>query len=401
MVLRLKNRHSFRILMVINKFWPLIGGAEKQARILSRELYKKGVHVKILTGAYSVVPRGWSQVDQVPVYRHVVPRIPVKDGRSLHGYGYMLSLPIILYKLRTSFDLIHVHQMTYGAWSSAAVARVIKKPVITKVSNTGANFDLHQLRKALPVFYRLMLPTMLKNTTRLIAICSETINELEGIGVSKAKIDFIPNGVEIPADNDNSKRSKFRNRLGINPETFLICFVGRLVYQKNVSNLLAAIKYLKEAYFIEPLLILVGDGKMKISLMEEAKKLKISHLVHFAGAVNDTIPYFRAADVFVLPSLAEGLSNALLEAMAHRLPCIASDVGGNPDIIQNGGNGLLVPSGDSRALATEIRKLHNNPELRARLGNSARKKVEKEYDIESIADRYIDLYHDILNPGGK
>jgi glycosyltransferase involved in cell wall biosynthesis len=110
------------------------------------------------------------------------------------------------------------------------------------------------------------------------------------------------------------------------------------------------------------------------------------------GAVDDVAPYIRAADLFVLPSAAEGLSNALLEGLASGLPAVATAVGGNPDLIESDDNGLLVPVDDAPALSAAIRALLAAPERRARLGQRARERVRAEFDITIAVDRLEALY---------
>jgi glycosyltransferase involved in cell wall biosynthesis len=118
--------------------------------------------------------------------------------------------------------------------------------------------------------------------------------------------------------------------------------------------------------------------------------------VRFHGRVDDPAVHTRAADLFVLPSLSEGISNALLEAMAQGLPCIATDIPGNRDLIRDGETGLLVPTGDPGALAQRIALLAGDEGLRASLGRAARRLVEVRFDIDSVAREYAALYRGLL-----
>lgn len=385
-----------RVLMVISQFYPIVGGAERQAQKLAKALLKRGVQVTVLTGGYRGMGRELSEVEGIPVYRHFARGIPLPKGEFGQGYGYMLGLALALYRFRDSYDLIHVHQMLYSAWTAGVVGNWMNKPVIAKVGNTGERFDLYQLEQSPRIIGRWMARSMKEKITRAIAICSKSINELQRAGFSRDQITLIPNGVDVPNEVEAFDRDAFRHDLGVDRDTPIIVFVGRLLPKKDISTLLAALKRLTESVCATPTLLLVGDGKLRPLLEAQAQSLGITHLVRFIGQVQDVGPYLRASDVFVLSSRAEGLSNALLEAMVHRLPCIATTVGGNTDVIEDGVNGLLVPAGDVVGLATSLKRLIENPDLRTRLAVAGWETVGARFSIEHIADQYLKLYREIL-----
>jgi glycosyltransferase involved in cell wall biosynthesis len=125
--------------------------------------------------------------------------------------------------------------------------------------------------------------------------------------------------------------------------------------------------------------------------------LEISERVDFCGSTEQVFEYLQKADVFILPSRAEGLSNALLEAMACGLPVITSNIPANIEVIEHERNGLLFTVEDSKSLADAVTSLINSTELRERLGKAARQTVEKQYGLGTIADRYISLYQEMLS----
>src|SRR5262249_36402224 len=143
-------------------------------------------------------------------------------------------------------------------------------------------------------------------------------------------------------------------------------------------------------------LVLVGDGPDRAALEAQAVALGIEERVHFTGAVADPAEYLRAADAFVLPSVAEGMSNSLLEAMATGLPCLASDIGGNTDLIESERTGLLVPPSDWNAWRGALTRVVEDRHLARRLGDAARARIDAEFSLTVVVDRYLALYRRLL-----
>jgi glycosyltransferase involved in cell wall biosynthesis len=173
-----------------------------------------------------------------------------------------------------------------------------------------------------------------------------------------------------------------------------VVFTGRLHPQKNLGLLLEAWPAVVRASGAS--LMLVGDGEERESLRARAAELGVANQVHFTGRVDDPSQYLRAADAFVLPSVAEGMSNSLLEAMATGLPCLASDIGGNTDLLGEGGAGWLLPGDDPEAWADAIIRVVTDRGLRFDLGSAARKRVEAEFSLEVVVDHYQSLYRIML-----
>ena len=144
-------------------------------------------------------------------------------------------------------------------------------------------------------------------------------------------------------------------------------------------------------------LILVGPGSDRERLARRAAELGISDRVQFVGAVPDPADHLRAADVFVLPSVAEGMSNSLLEAMATALPCVVSGIGGNSDLITDHATGRLVADATAEAWAATLLELLNNPEEAKRLGTAARQRIDEQFSLVAVVDRYLDLYQALVD----
>jgi glycosyltransferase involved in cell wall biosynthesis len=199
-----------------------------------------------------------------------------------------------------------------------------------------------------------------------------------------------PNG--FPAG-DVKPRADYRGRGG----TVRVVFVGRLDRQKNpvlVLEALARAARLTGGGALE--VIFLGDGPEREALVERARELGVLDRARFLGRVGDVPRHLDEADVFVLPSLSEGVSNALLEAMAHGLPCIATDIPGNSDLIRDRDTGLLVRTGDADAVARAMLELAADSALRERLGRAARAFIEERFDMSRVAARYAALYTELV-----
>jgi glycosyltransferase involved in cell wall biosynthesis len=173
-----------------------------------------------------------------------------------------------------------------------------------------------------------------------------------------------------------------------------VIFTGRLHPQKNLPLLLEA--WANVARETAANLILVGPGSERPRLIELADSLGISQRVQFVGPVDSPAEYLRAADIFVLPSVAEGMSNSLLEAMATALPCVVSGIGGNTDLIADRQTGRLVAEPTAETWSTTLIELLENSAERRRLGEAAHERIDSEFALEVVVDRYVDLYRRMI-----
>lgn len=189
-------------------------------------------------------------------------------------------------------------------------------------------------------------------------------------------------------------RAACRRALGLKEDAFWIGSVGRLSIEKGHAFLLDAV-----AQVAAPVpnirLAIVGDGPQRASLEQQARKLRIDGLVHFAGFLRDVQPWMQAFDVLVNPSLTEGLPNVLLEAMALGTPVVATAVGGVPDLLGGDPCGLLIPPGNSHALAAAVLEFHCDPALADRLVRAAHARVG-DYSPERQNQALLDLYANVL-----
>jgi glycosyltransferase involved in cell wall biosynthesis len=366
-----------RVLMIISYFYPHLGGAEQQALRLAAQLTKRGIRVVVLTRKFKGLP-SYEVIKNIPVYRHI--RI-LPWGKSF-ALTYMLSVFWFLLKKRHAYDIIHCHLLQGFHSIVAIVFKVLfQKKVVIKVGATGPISDFIMIKKISLGEFLLKRITL---ADRLVTVCSQSTAEALQAGFSSRQVVQIPNGVDT---NYFETLSSSGNRKDIT-------FIGRLDHMKGVQVLLEAFKTLKENGVAAHLTI-IGDGPDREKLKSRAMQAGIADSISFCGAVEDIIPYLQKSALFVLPSLSEGLSNVLLEAMACGLPIVTTRVGGNIDLIRDGENGILVETENSNQLSVAIKKILQDKALAKKLGSEARKTVEQRFSLISIADRYLSLYREL------
>jgi glycosyltransferase involved in cell wall biosynthesis len=364
-----------------------IGGAERQTLKLSRALKGLGVQVKIVAVQTNQQRPRLHEVEGVPIDElKVLWRVFERKGlRRIGVYLYMLRLLLHLLKHRGEFNIIHAHSALTGAFISVLAGHWLEKRVIVKVMNSGHRNDLKRLRTSTGLIGASRMAEYIRGCDRIIALNQLAAAELREMGFVDEQIVHIPNGVEV-----DEIEPKVDYTLS---KPVRLVYVGRLHKAKGIDKLLIALQSVWQRCPQQTwLLTLLGTGPLYSELLELAEELDVASLVHFQGQVQDVSPFLKESDVFVLPSRAEGISNALLEAMACGLPCVATDNAGNCTLISHEQDGLLVPVDDSEALAEAILRCADDKRLRERLGRNARATVESQYSIDSVAKRYASLY---------
>jgi glycosyltransferase involved in cell wall biosynthesis len=313
----------------------------------------------------------------------------VKGLRKFGNYIFLVSLLFHLFLHRKSFDVIHVHSATVSALGVALAGRWLRKPTVMKVMASGEWSDFRRMRRGGEIPWGGCFLRWLRHVDRVICVNREAGDECEREGFPAEKRVSIPNGfpaLEVVPVADYPEKGEI-----------LVTFVGRLDAQKNPALLMNAL-HLAAVEGGGPRIRarFLGDGPQKADLIEESKRLGLESQVEFLGRVENVPEHLRATDIFVLPSLSEGVSNALLEAMAHGLPCIATAIPGNTDLILDRRTGLLVEPGDPCALSRAILEVARDCKLRASLGRAGRAQILEHFDMEGVARRYAELYRSLL-----
>ena len=374
---------SLRVAMIIQGYHPRVGGAERQLMALVPLLQARGAEIHILTRRYAGL-KPFEMIGGVPVHR-----LPIPGPKAIASMSFTLAALPLLLKLRP--DVIHAHELLSPTTTAVAAKRLLRTPVAAKVLRGGTLGDLAKLQRK-PLGQR-RIATFRQQVDAFITISQEIDEELAAVGVPQGKRPFIPNGVDMTRFNpvDAATKQALRTQLGL-PDGLTAVFTGRLAAEKRVDQLIALWPEVRAAQ-PQANLLLVGTG-------EEEDKLKAAagEGVHFAGRTEDVTPYLQAADLFILPSATEGLSNALLEALAVGLPAIATNVGGAPDVIQHDHSGWLIPPDQPETLRQAILTLLADENRRAKLGQNGRLTIQQNYALSHTADRLFALYQQLCDP---
>ena len=213
------------------------------------------------------------------------------------------------------------------------------------------------------------------------------------VGIAERKIVTIHNGVDTRRFGDGDRMAG-RAVLGVEGDTVVVGTVGRLDPVKDQIGLLDAYAQLRENG-VRHRLVLVGDGPCRADLEARAARPDLRGHVRILGERGDVPRLLAGFDLFVLPSIAEGISNTVLEAMASGLPLVATRTGGNPELVEDGVTGRLVPVGDRSALAAALGAYLADPHVRALHGKAGRQRAIDEFSLERMADRHRRLYAEL------
>jgi len=282
-----------------------------------------------------------------------------------------------------NFDIVHMH--TGHAHMLGAMACAFNSTPVCVVSK----------RVAFPLRTGPLGIAKLKYFWRIdayIAVCDAIRQLLIGVGVDAAKVHVVYSGVVPPQIEDGST---VREELGVGVDEKLVGNIGALVDAKGQRYLVEAIPLiLKKAPKTK--FVIVGSGRLESSLKSCASRLGVSGSVFFPGFRKDVGRYLAALDLFVAPSCMEGLNNSIIEAMMVGKPVIASDVGGIPEIIENGKTGLLVSPGSHITLAEAILDGLNNPEKAARLASAGQETALRKFTTDKMIDGTVGVYEQLL-----
>lgn len=318
----------------------------------------------------------------------VSPSIPVFEMGGQGGNDPWLPFRLARLFRETRPDVVHTRnaESFYYGFLGAKLAGI--KCIVH--SEHGRTFNDRAIRFVVQRW-------LSKHIQALFAVSEQLKHDLvKHVGIPEQRIRVLHNGVDLERFGAGD-RAAVRHQLGLRQTDLAIGSVGRLVPVKNYSLLLTAVAALDRENLVA---VLVGDGPARAGLEDLAKTLGIGHQVRFLGHRDDITSLLAAMDIFVLPSTHEGMSNTLLEAMASGVPSIASDVGGNPEIISHGHDGYLFSSGDAPELARLLQRLCHDVDLRRSLGETGRARIASNFSIQAMIARYEDLYETtVLNQG--
>jgi L-malate glycosyltransferase len=368
----------------VSFFHPFASGAERQALVQGAELVKRGHTVHVVTRSVPGYPIDDEEYKGIFIHRW----IKTATRGPLFGLSFVAGVVAALRRLRSEIDLIHTHQALWEAVATGLARPLLAgTPTLIQPASAGYYGEAEELGRTRGA--PLLRKAILANDA-FAAISAEIDREWRALGVPEGRIRRMASGVD--AETFHPGASSVDAALLPRPR---VIFTGRMHPQKNLPLLLEA--WTEVARRGPANLILVGPGNDRQRLTELAETLGISRRVQFVGAVDNPADYLRAADLFVLPSVAEGMSNSLLEAMATALPCVVSGIGGNTDLIADGETGRLVMSPTAQSWSNTLLELLEKPDEAQRLGANARQRIDREFAHNVVVDRYLELYRQMIS----
>ncbi len=420
---------KLRIFIAISTFHPYVGGAEKQAHAQGRVLRERGHEATIVTFRHDKQWAKHETIDGVPVIRTAGFLLGDRkeQPRVFQQVLYILALLVMgwtLWRERHKYDLLHVYQLSLLTLPAAIVCKLSRKPLIVAVRSSGSagkvsgshntasllagpldptepwlridaqtwiDGDLEALVRMGKPFVRYTRMLLLQIHAVVVVLSSRMKEYVVAHDFLLPNTQLIPNGVDTKRFYPTSDMSLEEKRAQT-----VVC-VSKLRYEKGVDVLLQA-WYLVQQQVPQARLLVVGSGPIQPQLTQMAEALGIRESIEFAGLQTDVVAQLHRAGIAILPSRWEGMPNAVLEAMACGISCIATRVSGSEDIIQQGANGLLVEVEDYEAMAEALITLLCDTTLAERCGQAARATVEQRYSLEHITDMYIELYESMITP---
>ena len=379
-----------KILQITPSYLPRVGGIAYGVDKLSKSLVQAGHEVTIFT---SRLPNtsDYEEIDGLNIYRFYCLFQPMNNP-------FMPLLVKELLSESSKFDIIHAHSHFTMTTNIAAICKKIKNYPLMLTSH-GASLNYSGAKGIIERIYQKTFGKWTINEANKIIAPTLTQHDiLLGLGAKKDSIVIIPNGIDINLLNLSANTSIFRESLSLHNRQ-VVLFVGTIIPRKGLECLVKAMYCLKQ----KPLLLIVGpESRHEKYYMKNLKNIirarGLSDDIKLIGPLDKAMLElaYLSADVFVLPSSAEGLPAVLLEAMSYKKCVIASNIPGISDVINDGENGVLFDVDNYKDLSNKLEYLLNNEKEREKLGINARREIENSYTWDIVLSKTISLYQEVL-----
>ena len=377
-----------KTLIINHEYPPVGGGAGNATKHMAECLVPLGLDVEVVTASFSDLPRIETHLG-VTVHRVPAMRSRELESSAIEIGSFTASALFYASRLvaRDRPDIVH----TFFGLPSGALGYALKSTTGLPYIISFRGRDVHGGKgldsDGITGAFRTLSRPVWRFADRLIAN-SDGLRNIARRITPELSIDVIPNGVDA---NRFTPANPNRNT----PLTFL--FVGRLEPYKGLDTLLLAVARLKTLIRTPFVLKIVGDGSLRDEIRKQVSELGIAENIEIQGRIApEHMPsVYQTADVFILPSIVEGMSNGILEAMASGLPVIGTEIPGSEELIANGVNGLLVPPVSIESLAQAMARTAEDSDFRFQAGLEARSSITPR-TWESIARRYLSVYEQVL-----
>ncbi len=384
-----------RIAMVTRRFWPLVGGAEMVMANLSQQFLEQGARPVILTAMWD--PNWPTDL----VHREVpVVRLPQPRTRGWGTWRYMRQLGRWLLGNRDQYDVIFVSMLKHSAYTAINVGQKLGVPVLLRAEGAGQTGDCQWQETAR---FGSRIRDRCQQASGVVAASQQIADELLAAGYHADRVHSLSNGVMLGNTRTETTRGEARTTLAevnaslqLEPDAKLVVFTGRLDRNKGLLDLVDAWAEVEKK---EPnsRLWLIGNGPDRDLIFERVHQRGLRDSILLPGSFDHVDVILRAADLFVLPSYAEGLSLSLLEAMAQHLPIVASDIAGNRQLVDDQVHGRLALAQDVPALASAILAGLAEQGVSTEMAEAAFQRVSQSYSLEKMASGHMDLFRQALS----
>lgn len=384
--------NKIRVCMVASRLYPLYAGGGLQALRLSMELHQKDIEITIFTRNTGAFLKKES-IDGIPIYR-----MPNPGSSKLSAA--IFAVCIFGFMLRNRCHIVHIHGAELYTYVAIIIAKMLRKKSIVKMTLISSDDPL-SIRDRQP-FGKLEF-RILGLADRINCISQELSESYRRSGLSMDRLKEIPNGVDTQhfCPVSGKEKQKIRQALGLPPNGAIVTFTGKICHRKGIDILIKSWHEVAQE-FPSARLLLIGPNNDNLedpyvrSLHYQINELNLADKVFYTGRVKNVNQYLQASDVFAFPSRRDSTPSAILEAMACGLPCVAMETAGVSRPLVNEENGLIFESEDSHQLAQHVLRLLKKPAYARQLGEEARKTVLTSFSLGSIAERYLELYRELL-----
>lgn len=363
------------------------GGAQENTYLTVKYLMEKNFHVDLITGRLS---KGEKEI-----------RFPLDDINVIHIDELVREINPLkdliaflkIYRILKNgkYDIVHTHTSKAGVLGRIA-AKFAKVPVIIHTPHGHVFYGYFPkfLTKIIIFVERILA----KFTDAIITLSEKSKQEhlQNGIGKESQYVKII-SGIEVEKYvKENFENINFRRRLNIGENKFIIGCASRLVSVKGINYLIESMRFLDDKF----VLLIAGEGEERDFLEKLVKEYGLEKKVYFLGMLDDLREFLANIDVFVLPSLNEGMGRVLVEAGLMEKPCVATRVGGIPEVVIDGKTGFLVSPGSGQEIAERLKYFEKNPHMMKVMGRNAKIYVKDRFSAKIMCEKIESLYRDIL-----
>lgn len=378
-----------KVLHIVATYYPAFkyGGPIQSTHQINKKLVEKGVEVTVFTTMdgqpSSTIPNTLTYVDGVKVYYY--------DYFFGKGYGVSWNLSVSLFKNIKKYDVVlQTSVFTFVSFITPIISLLNKKPYIISSRGTLDPLNIESKSTFIKKFSLLLYERYyLNHASRILVLMEDEKKWLRELNIHNERVSIIPNGIDC--HQESPKKEDRKNK------TIKFLYLGRLNYKKNIDLIIKVYSALKEEFKNIDLTIAGPDGGMEQSLKNLTNELNLTDDIKFIGTVTGEAKQnlLYESDIFLLPSVSEGISIAQLEAMCSKCAVVVGNRGGiHKELIKHDAGMVVNPNFDE--LYNTMNRLMTDPELRKKISENGYKLVKEEYSWDSVIDDYIHLYQNII-----